>query len=74
LSEASGLRVVVLISGEGRNLQALIDHAAAGHLPGRIVAVISNRADAFGLQRPPASPPRWCRTATIPTARLSMLR
>lgn len=63
MSEASGLRVVVLISGEGRNLQALIDHAAAGHLPGRIVAVISNRADAFGLQRAKAA---GIATAVVP--------
>lgn len=44
-------RLVVLISGQGRNLQALIDHAAAGSLPARIAAVISNRADALGLER-----------------------
>lgn len=40
-------RVVVLISGSGSNLQALID----GQLPIDISAVISNRADAFGLDR-----------------------
>lgn len=44
-------RIVVLISGQGRNLQALIEHCAAGHIPARIAAVISNRADAYGLQR-----------------------
>lgn len=43
------LRVVVLVSGSGSNLQALID-AQANH-PYRIGAVISNVADAFGLQR-----------------------
>lgn len=43
--------LVVLISGQGRNLQALIEHCAAGHIPARIAAVISNRADAPGLQR-----------------------
>lgn len=43
--------LVVLISGQGRNLQALIEHCAAGHIPARIAAVISNRADALGLQR-----------------------
>ncbi|MBF0255366.1 MAG: phosphoribosylglycinamide formyltransferase [Gammaproteobacteria bacterium] len=42
--------VVVLISGSGSNLQALIDAQAAG-APYRIAAVISNRADAYGLQR-----------------------
>lgn len=43
--------LVVLISGQGRNLQALIAHCAAGNIPARIAAVISNRADAGGLQR-----------------------
>ncbi|HEY0975069.1 MAG TPA: phosphoribosylglycinamide formyltransferase [Solimonas sp.] len=43
--------VVVLISGQGRNLQALIDGIAAGRVPARIAAVISNRADAPGLAR-----------------------
>lgn len=43
--------LVVLISGQGRNLQALIEHCAAGHIPARIAAVISNRADAYGLLR-----------------------
>ncbi|ELM3728110.1 phosphoribosylglycinamide formyltransferase [Edwardsiella piscicida] len=44
-------RIVVLISGQGSNLQALIDACAAGRIPGRIVAVFSNRADAHGLAR-----------------------
>lgn len=43
--------LVVLISGSGRNLQALIDHCAAGHIPARISAVVSNKAEAFGLER-----------------------
>lgn len=43
--------LVVLISGQGRNLQALIEHCAAGRIPARIAAVISNRADAPGLVR-----------------------
>ncbi|WP_296700230.1 phosphoribosylglycinamide formyltransferase [Thiocapsa sp. UBA6158] len=43
-------RVVALISGSGSNLQALIDRQADG-LPIEIVAVISNRRDAFGLER-----------------------
>ena len=43
--------IVVLISGQGRNLQALIEAAAAGKIPGRIAAVISNRAEAPGLER-----------------------
>lgn len=42
--------VVVLISGSGSNLQALIDSQGAGN-PASIRAVISNRADAYGLVR-----------------------
>ena len=41
----------VLISGRGSNLQALIDAIATGSLEARILVVISNRADAAGLQR-----------------------
>lgn len=43
--------VVVLISGSGSNLQALIDSCTHDDNPARIRAVISNRADAYGLQR-----------------------
>jgi phosphoribosylglycinamide formyltransferase-1 len=53
-------RIVVLISGQGSNLQALIDAERRGELGGgQIVAVFSNRADAFGLER--------ARKAGIPT-------
>ena len=44
-------RVAVLISGEGTNLQALIDAARAGQLGARMVAVVSDRAAARGLER-----------------------
>lgn len=44
-------RIVILISGSGSNLQSFIDHVAAGQLDARIEAVISNRPDAYGLQR-----------------------
>ncbi|MDX1451006.1 MAG: phosphoribosylglycinamide formyltransferase [Oleiphilaceae bacterium] len=44
-------RIVVLISGSGSNLQALIDAVNEEALNGEIVAVISNKASAFGLQR-----------------------
>ena len=50
MPDGARLRVVALISGSGSNLQALIDRQADG-LPIEIVAVISNRADAFGLER-----------------------
>ncbi len=46
-----GCKVVVLISGSGSNLQALIDSMGRENNPARIAAVISNRAEAFGLQR-----------------------
>ena len=45
------LRVGVLISGSGTNLQALIDACAGADAPSEIVLVLSNRADAFGLMR-----------------------
>jgi phosphoribosylglycinamide formyltransferase-1 len=44
-------RIGVLISGRGSNLQALIDASAAGRLGGEIAVVISNVADAPGLER-----------------------
>jgi len=47
--------VVVLLSGSGSNLQALIDSIHAEHGSARIRAVISNRPDAFGLQRAKAA-------------------
>ena len=43
--------VVVLLSGTGSNLQALIDSDDVKASPASIRAVISNRADAYGLQR-----------------------
>lgn len=44
-------RLVILISGSGSNLQAFIDAVARDELNARIVAVISNKVDAGGLQR-----------------------
>ncbi len=43
--------VVVLISGRGSNLQAIIDEMQAGRLPIRIAAVVSNKPAAAGLER-----------------------
>lgn len=51
--------IVILISGRGSNMQALLE----ANLPGKIAAVISNRADAYGL--------KIAETHGIPTAVLS---
>ncbi|MES2917672.1 MAG: phosphoribosylglycinamide formyltransferase [Pseudomonadota bacterium] len=45
------LKIAVLISGSGSNLQAIIDAIARGGISGRIAGVLSNRADAYGLVR-----------------------
>jgi len=42
-------RLGVLISGRGSNMQALIEAAADGRLPGTVAVVVANRADAEGL-------------------------
>ncbi|MDX1335949.1 MAG: phosphoribosylglycinamide formyltransferase [Gammaproteobacteria bacterium] len=51
--------IVVLISGGGSNLQAIIDATQDGRVRGKISAVISNKADAYGLER--------AKKANIPT-------
>ncbi|WP_091516409.1 phosphoribosylglycinamide formyltransferase [Microbulbifer yueqingensis] len=56
-------QVAVLISGSGTNLQALIDAAAAEDAGFELCAVISNKADAYGLTR--------ARDAGIPAAVVS---
>ena len=48
-------RVAILISGRGSNMAALIDAARLADFPAEIVAVISNRADAPGLEKAEAS-------------------
>ncbi|MCW8943321.1 MAG: phosphoribosylglycinamide formyltransferase [Sedimenticola sp.] len=58
MTPAEKLPIVVLVSGSGSNLQAIIDAAAAG-LPVEIRAVISNKPGAYGLDRG--------RKASIPT-------
>jgi phosphoribosylglycinamide formyltransferase-1 len=45
------LKIGVLISGSGTNLQALIDACASGVIDARVAVVISNKPDAFGLER-----------------------
>jgi formyltetrahydrofolate-dependent phosphoribosylglycinamide formyltransferase len=44
-------RLVVLISGNGSNLQAILDACNSGELDARVISVISNKADAYGLTR-----------------------
>lgn len=44
-------RIVVLISGGGTNLQAIIDACKQENYGGEVVAVVSNKADAYGLTR-----------------------
>ncbi|NOT06463.1 MAG: phosphoribosylglycinamide formyltransferase [Anaerolineales bacterium] len=44
-------RLVVLISGNGSNLQAILDACASGELDATVVSVISNKAEAYGLTR-----------------------
>jgi phosphoribosylglycinamide formyltransferase-1 len=47
---AAKLKVGVLVSGSGTNLQAILDEAAAG-LPVEVVLVVSSRPDAYGIER-----------------------
>jgi len=44
-------KIVVLVSGNGSNLQAIIDGCQQKKIHGTLCAVFSNKADAFGLQR-----------------------
>ena len=55
-------RVAILISGRGSNMAALIKAAAADDYPAEIVVVVSNRADALGLEKAKA---RGVATAVI---------
>ncbi|HEY1379648.1 MAG TPA: phosphoribosylglycinamide formyltransferase [Gemmataceae bacterium] len=57
---AAGMPIAVLLSGSGRTLQNLLDRAADGRLPARVVLVVSNKPDAYGLER--------ARRAGVPTA------
>lgn len=52
---AEKLKIGVLLSGSGTNLQALIDSAAEGKLDVEIVHVVSSRPDAYGIERAKAA-------------------
>ena len=45
------MRLVVMVSGSGTNLQAIIDAIGRGDLEAEIVLVVSNRKAAFALER-----------------------
>jgi formyltetrahydrofolate-dependent phosphoribosylglycinamide formyltransferase len=45
------LPIAVLLSGSGRSLQNLLDRIADDRLPARVVLVVANRPDAYGLKR-----------------------
>lgn len=45
------LKLAVLASGSGTNLQAIMDACDSGFIPGKVVKVISNKKDAFALER-----------------------
>ncbi len=44
-------RLVVMISGSGTNLQAILDACEKQTLPAQVVGVVSNQAGAYGLER-----------------------
>lgn len=54
-TDARRKRLVVLVSGSGSNLQAIIEAGTGGSLHADVVAVVSNRADVFALQRADAA-------------------
>ncbi|MFQ5960885.1 MAG: phosphoribosylglycinamide formyltransferase, partial [Candidatus Methylomirabilales bacterium] len=51
MARADKLRVGVLVSGRGSNLQAIIDATEAGKLSAAVVAVLSDVPDAYALER-----------------------
>jgi phosphoribosylglycinamide formyltransferase-1 len=51
MTELNNKSIVVLISGNGSNLQAILDKVDSGKIAGKVTAVISNRGDAYGLER-----------------------
>jgi phosphoribosylglycinamide formyltransferase-1 len=51
VARSGGTTLVVLISGFGSNLQAILDACAGGTLLAHVAAVISNNPEAYGLER-----------------------
>lgn len=60
MAQATKIKLAVLASGSGSNLQAIIDEIASGLLPAELVLVISDKPDAYALKRAEA--------AQVPTA------
>jgi formyltetrahydrofolate-dependent phosphoribosylglycinamide formyltransferase len=54
-ADATQRRIAVLASGSGTNLQAIVDACAAGRINAAVVHVVSDRGDAFALQRAAAA-------------------
>ena len=44
------LKIVVLISGRGSNLKAIIDKCSKKNVPAKVIAIISNNSTALGLK------------------------
>lgn len=51
MADSAPVRLAVLVSGNGTNLQVVIDRIEAGEINARMVCVVSNRQDAFALKR-----------------------
>jgi phosphoribosylglycinamide formyltransferase-1 len=62
-ADANASRIVVLASGSGSNLQAILDACDARHLVASVVLVVSDRADAFALERAAAADIPWAHLA-----------
>ena len=45
------LRLGVLVSGSGSNLQSILDNIKSGYLPAEVVVVISSKAGVYALER-----------------------
>jgi len=66
------VNIAVLVSGNGTNFQAIVDALEAGRIPnGRIACLVSNRPDAFALNRAKSTISlRWYwSTKVFPTGR-----
>ena len=79
-SSVAPKRLVVLVSGSGSNLQAVLDACDDGSIAAQVAAVISNRGDAFGLERAAKAgvvahvvPPEQGEARTLYDARLADL-